>query len=72
MDYFTDPLPKAKLKELIQKTGLPVEELIRKKDQLFGDLRLGEKNAEKVVERAQKALLKAKSSGKNQTCILND
>jgi len=35
-------------------------------------LRTGEKNAEKVVERAQKALLKAKSSGKNQTCILND
>jgi arsenate reductase len=43
VDYFTDPIPKAKLKELIQKLGLPVEELIRKKDQLFGDLRLGEK-----------------------------
>jgi len=43
VDYFTDPIPKAKLQELIQKIGLPVEELIRKKDQLFGDLRLGEK-----------------------------
>ena len=43
VDYFTDPIPKAKLKELIQKLGLPIEELIRKKDQLFGDLRLGEK-----------------------------
>lgn len=43
VDYFTDPIPKAKLKELIQKLGVPVEELIRKKDQLFGDLRLGEK-----------------------------
>ena len=43
VDYFTDPIPKAKLRELIQKLGLPVEELIRKKDQLFGDLRLGEK-----------------------------
>lgn len=43
VDYFTDPIPKAKLKELIQKLGLPVEELIRKKDQLFLDLRLGEK-----------------------------
>ncbi|MBU9888282.1 MAG: arsenate reductase [Candidatus Omnitrophica bacterium] len=43
VDYFTDPIPKAKLKELIQKLGLPVEELIRKKDQLFKDLRLGEK-----------------------------
>lgn len=43
VDYFTDPIPKTKLKELIQKLGLPVEELIRKKDQLFLDLRLGEK-----------------------------
>ncbi len=43
VDYFTDPIPKAKLRELIQKLGLPVEALIRKKDQLFGDLRLGEK-----------------------------
>ncbi len=43
VDYFTDPIPKAKLKELIRKLGLPVEELIRKKDQLFLDLRLGEK-----------------------------
>lgn len=42
-DYFTDPIPKAKLKELFQKLGLPVEEMIRKKDQLYLDLRLGEK-----------------------------
>ncbi|OGX14506.1 MAG: hypothetical protein A2351_04545 [Omnitrophica bacterium RIFOXYB12_FULL_50_7] len=31
-----------------------------------------EKSAEKVVERTQEALLKAKANGKNQTCILND
>jgi arsenate reductase len=43
VDYFTDPIPKAKLKELIQKIGLPIEELIRKKDQLYQDLKLGEK-----------------------------
>lgn len=43
VDYFTDPIPKTKLKELIQKLGLPVEALIRKKDQLYSDLRLGEK-----------------------------
>ncbi|MFA5168101.1 MAG: ArsC/Spx/MgsR family protein [Candidatus Omnitrophota bacterium] len=43
VDYFTDPIPKAKLKELIQKLGLPIEALIRKKDQLYSDLRLGEK-----------------------------
>ena len=43
VDYFTDPIPKAKLQELIQKLGFPVEELIRKKEQLYQDLRLGEK-----------------------------
>ena len=43
VDYFTDPIPKAKLKELIGKLGVSVEELIRKKDQLYSDLRLGEK-----------------------------
>ena len=43
IDYFTDPIPKTKLQELIRKLGVPVEELIRKKDQLFSDLRLGEK-----------------------------
>ena len=31
-----------------------------------------EKDPKKVVERAQEALLKAKSSGKNQTCIQNN
>lgn len=43
IDYFSLPIPKAKLKELIQKIGLPVAELIRKKDQLYEDLRLGAK-----------------------------
>jgi arsenate reductase len=43
VDYFTDPIPKAKLRELIRKIGLPVDALIRKKDQLYSDLRLGEK-----------------------------
>ncbi|MFH1799545.1 MAG: ArsC/Spx/MgsR family protein [Candidatus Omnitrophota bacterium] len=43
VDYFTDPIPKARFRELIQKIGLPVEALIRKKDQLYSDLRLGEK-----------------------------
>ena len=35
-------------------------------------LRPGEKSSSKVVERAQEALLKAKSAGKNQTCLKND
>lgn len=32
----------------------------------------GENNPNQVVERAQEALLRAKASGKNQTCISND
>lgn len=43
VDYFVDPIPKTKLQELIQKLGVRVEDLIRKKDQLYEDLRLGEK-----------------------------
>lgn len=43
IDFFSVPIPKTKLRELIQKIGLPVEELIRKKDQLYEDLKLGEK-----------------------------
>jgi diguanylate cyclase (GGDEF)-like protein len=35
-------------------------------------LSLSENNPHKVVERAQEGLLKAKASGKNQTCIQND
>jgi len=35
-------------------------------------LRSGEKNSEKIIDRAKKALLKAQAVGKNQTCIVND
>lgn len=35
----------------------------------IGVLKDGEKNPANVIERAQEALLKAKASGKNQTCI---
>ncbi|HNX67896.1 MAG TPA: ArsC/Spx/MgsR family protein [Candidatus Omnitrophota bacterium] len=43
IDFFSVPIPKPKLRELIGKIGLSIEELIRKKDQLYEDLRLGEK-----------------------------
>lgn len=35
-------------------------------------LKPGEKNSEKIMARARQALLKAKTTGKNQTCIQND
>lgn len=44
VDYFVTPIPKAKLKELIQKMGVAVKDLIRTKEQIYQDLRLGEKN----------------------------
>lgn len=44
VDYFVTPVPKAKLRELIQKMGVTVKDLIRVKEQVFQDLKLGEKN----------------------------
>ncbi|HNX68307.1 MAG TPA: CHASE2 domain-containing protein [Candidatus Omnitrophota bacterium] len=35
-------------------------------------LKPGERNPNKVIERAQEALLKAKAAGKNQTCLSSD
>lgn len=44
VDYFVMPIPKAKLRELIQKMGVTVKDLIRVKEQVYQDLKLGEKN----------------------------
>ena len=44
VDYFTAPIPKAKLRELVQKMGVTVKDLIRVKEQVYQDLKLAEKN----------------------------
>lgn len=44
VDYFVTPVPKAKLKELVLKMGVTVKDLIRVKEQVYQDLRLGEKD----------------------------
>lgn len=44
VDYFVTPIPKAKLRELIQKMGTTVKDLIRVKEQVYQDLKLAEKN----------------------------
>jgi arsenate reductase (glutaredoxin) len=43
VDYYTDPIPKAKLKDLLRKMGLPARELLRTKEATYKALRLGER-----------------------------
>ena len=43
VDYYTDPIPKAKLKELLRKMGMSARELLRTKEEIYKTLRLGER-----------------------------
>jgi arsenate reductase (glutaredoxin) len=43
VDYYTDPLPRAKLQELVRKMGIPVRSLLRTKEPIYKTLRLGER-----------------------------
>ena len=43
VDYYTDPIPKAKLKELLRKMGISARELLRTKEERFKALRLAER-----------------------------
>ena len=43
VNYYVDPLPKAKLKELLRKMGIPAAELLRKKEPVYKELKLGGK-----------------------------
>lgn len=44
VNYYVDPIPKAKLKELIKKMGLPAAELLRSKEDIYKELALAKKN----------------------------
>jgi len=44
VDYYTDPIPKTKLKELLRKMGLSPRELLRTKEDAYKTLRLGERD----------------------------
>jgi arsenate reductase len=44
VDYYTDPLPKAKLKELLRKMGLSPRELLRTKDPIYKTLKIAERD----------------------------
>jgi len=44
VNYYVDPISKPKLKELLRKMGLPASELLRKKEDVYKELKLSEKN----------------------------
>ena len=43
IDYYLDPIPKTKLKELLKKMGISAGELLRKKEPIYQELKLSEK-----------------------------
>ena len=43
VDYYTDPIPKTKLRELLKKMGIPARELLRTKETAYKALRLAER-----------------------------
>ena len=44
VDYYTDPIPKAKLNELLKKLGMKPRELLRAKEPVFKTLKLAERD----------------------------
>lgn len=44
VDYYTDPIPKTKLKELIRKMGIGAADLLRTKEPIYKTLKLGERD----------------------------
>jgi arsenate reductase (glutaredoxin) len=44
VDYYTDPIPKTKLKELLRKMGLSARELLRTKDPIYKTLKIAERD----------------------------
>ena len=44
VDYYIDPIPKAKLKELLAKMNISARELLREKESIYKELKISEKN----------------------------
>ncbi len=44
VNYYLDPIPKTKLRELLRKMGLSARELLRTKETIYKTLRLGERD----------------------------
>jgi arsenate reductase len=44
VDYYLDPIPKTKLKDLLRKMGMKPRELLRTKEAVYKELKLGERD----------------------------
>jgi len=44
VDYYLDPIPRTKLLELLDKMGMKPRELLRTKEPLYRDLKIGERH----------------------------
>ena len=44
VNYYVDPIPRTKLRELLRKMGLTPRELLRTKEEVYKKLRLGERD----------------------------
>jgi arsenate reductase len=44
VDYYTDPIPKTKLRELLRKMKMPARELLRTKEDVYKSLRLADRD----------------------------
>ena len=44
VDYYLEPIPRAKLKELLAKMEITAKDLLRRKEQAYKDLKFDEKN----------------------------
>ncbi|MBI3307379.1 MAG: arsenate reductase family protein [Candidatus Omnitrophica bacterium] len=43
VNYYLDPIPKAKIRELLKKMGIKAHELLRSKEEIYKKLKLAEK-----------------------------
>lgn len=44
VDYYTDPIPKTRLRELLRKMQMPARDLLRTREEIYRTLRLGERD----------------------------
>ena len=53
IDYYTDPIPKATLKDLLRKMGMKPRELLRTKEAIYRTLKIGERDLsdDEIIDR---------------------